>query len=122
MKNTYYERALIKRNLRKRQVRRNTVIFMISLLIIIFFITFFITSFSSQASDKAHPHYYKYYKSIEIKKGDTLWSIANEYMDIQHYEGISDYINEVKEMNALTNNRITSGNYLIIPYYSSEFS
>lgn len=122
MNNTYYERALEKRDMRKKQVRKNTVILMLVLLIIILLCVFFTATFSSQASDMEHQHYYKYYKSIVIKKGDTLWSIAGEYMDTQHYQGISDYINEVKEMNALTNNQITAGNYLIVPYYSSEFS
>lgn len=122
MNTTYYEKSLKKRKLRKIQITRNAAIYMCFILIMIFLFIFYIDSFSAQASDIEQQHYYKYYKSIEIKKGDTLWSIASEYMDLQHYNGISDYINEVKEMNALTSYQITAGNYIIIPYYSSTFS
>lgn len=72
----------------------------------------------SKASDS--PAAFKYYTSIRIEKGDTLWSIANDYMSAE-YEDVHAYIAEVKELNQLEYSEIHSGQYLTIPYYSSEF-
>lgn len=62
----------------------------------------------------------KYYTSIEIEEGDTLWSIASEYMSPDHYDSINDYIVEIKEMNGISSDTIHSGNHLIVSYYSEE--
>lgn len=62
---------------------------------------------------------YKYFKSIQIQPGDTLWSIAEEYMS-DDYESMADYIKEVKFINNIENSRITTGKYLVVPYYSFQ--
>ena len=72
----------------------------------------------SKASEKNAS--FKYYTSIEIEQGDTLWSIASEYISAE-YDSIQDYIEEVKELNQLGPDDIHAGQYLMIPYYSSEF-
>ncbi|MCU6761244.1 Cell division suppressor protein YneA [uncultured Roseburia sp.] len=58
-----------------------------------------------------------YYKSIEVKEGDTLWSIADTYM-CEEFDNKQDYIDEIKSINHLTDDTIHSGSYLTIPYYS----
>lgn len=58
----------------------------------------------------------KYYTSIRIESGDTLWSIAEEYISPE-YENLSDYVSELKFMNGLTGSKIYAGNYLTIAYY-----
>lgn len=72
----------------------------------------------SKASDN-HASF-KYYTSVQIGKGDSLWSIAENYMTSE-YDNIQDFIAEVKELNQLSEDDIHSGQYLTIPYYSSEF-
>lgn len=62
---------------------------------------------------------YKYYTTIQVEQGDTLWSIAAEYMT-DGYDEIRDYIAEVRRLNHLYNDRIYDGKYLTIPYYSTE--
>lgn len=62
---------------------------------------------------------HKYYTSIEIESGDTLWSIAEQFRTAE-YISVQDYIKEVKEINGLSGDSITSGCYLIIPYYADE--
>lgn len=119
MKDSYYTRSIEKREKRKKQVRRNIILIVLSTLIISAFLVFF-NSMSIQASDKDHTVSYKYFKSIYISQGDTLWSIAKENMD-EHYESTHEYINEVKHMNSLTSNQIVCGSYLIIPYFSTEY-
>lgn len=61
----------------------------------------------------------KYYSSIYIEHGDTLWSIAKKYAN-EEYETIEEYIEELKQMNGLENERIIAGNYLTISYYSNK--
>lgn len=58
----------------------------------------------------------KYYTSIEIEKGDTLWSIAEEYMT-EEYESRNDYIDEVRQMNHITGSEIQYGRTILVPYY-----
>ena len=58
----------------------------------------------------------KYYKSIQIHSGDTLWNIAEEYM-ADDYESVSDYITEVKKINKLSSDQIQDSQYLTVPYY-----
>lgn len=64
-------------------------------------------------------HAYKYYTSIHIKRGDTLWDIANEYMS-EEYDRVEDYILEVRRINHLCGDGIYAGEYLTIPRYATE--
>ena len=58
----------------------------------------------------------KYYTCIEVSSGDSLWSIAERYMD-DHYGSVHDYINELKAINDLESSNIHVGQYLTVPYY-----
>ena len=77
--------------------------------------------FLSNAKDNSGRTSYKYYTSITVSSEDTLWSIAEKYMDIEHYRTINDYILEVKTMNHLQSDVITYGEHLIIPYYMNSY-
>ena len=57
----------------------------------------------------------KYYTSIEIHKGDTLWDLAALYG--KEYADPSVFISEVKSINNLSGDRIKAGAYLFIPVY-----
>lgn len=120
-KDTYYARAQVKHEKRKKQVRKNIALLVFSIIILSSILVFF-ASVSIQASDMEHQPQmsYKYFKSIYISQGDTLWSIAEENMD-EHYTNTTDYINEVKRMNSLTSDHIVCGSYLIVPYFSCEY-
>lgn len=121
MNNTSYTtRALINRQRRMKQVRRNFIALIISSLMVIA-ISIFLISFSTQANDMEHQPSYKYYKSIEVAKGDTLWSIAQNNIDTDYYKNTCEYVAEVKKLNSLTSDNIAAGSHLIIPYYSTEF-
>lgn len=58
----------------------------------------------------------KLYKTIEIRQGDSLWLIAQEYMD-EHYDSVDDYIQDLKDINHLETDCIEAGNYLTVAYY-----
>ena len=64
---------------------------------------------------------YKYYTSITIKPGDTLWDIANEYIDSEHYKNQKEYMDEVKSINHLEDDNLKAGQIIVVPYYSSKF-
>lgn len=57
----------------------------------------------------------KYYRSIEVQSGDTLWDIAELYMD-DSYHSVTEYMNELIEINQLGSGRIHEGRYLTVVY------
>lgn len=116
----YTTKALINRQNRKRQVRRHRIALIVSLFMIIT-VSILLISFSTEANDMEHQPSYKYYKSVEIEKGDTLWSIANVNFDPAHYKDINEYVSEVMKLNTLYSDDIVAGHYVIVPYYTSEF-
>lgn len=63
---------------------------------------------------------YKYYTSIQIQKGDTLWNIADEYIT-DDYASMDEYMEEICAINHILPGDIHSGQYLTIPYYSAEY-
>ena len=100
---------------------RRKIVFGVGLtlcLIILLTITF--GGFLSKAKDKKEDvTYYKYYTNIEIQPGDTLWDLADEYLE--HYKSKEAYIQEVSQLNSIRNGKIISGQNLIMPYYSTEY-
>ena len=104
---------------RRRVLRRNIRIFATSfILIMVCSAMFFTMKVKAQNSDASASQ--KYYKSITITAGDTLWNYAERYADEEHYEDYQEYVDEVLRMNGLMNDEITVGQCLIIPYYSSN--
>lgn len=62
---------------------------------------------------------YKYYTSIQIKSGDTLWDIAGRYMT-NEYRDRNEYMKEVRSINHISGDEIHAGQFLVVPYYSTE--
>lgn len=115
------ERRIMNNRIRRqREMKKNFLIFVITICLIVT-CSISLNGFRANAKDDSTEVSYKYYKSITIANDDTLWSIAEQYMDEDHYESISDYINEVKNMNAMTDDVIHYGDHLIIPYYDNSF-
>lgn len=72
---------------------------------------------NTMAEESSPPAKNRYYTSIEIHSGDSLWSIAREYSkggDIN----LEDYLKELKHMNNLKDDTIHSGQYLTVMYFS----
>ena len=77
-------------------------------------------SFSVSAQDQNEQNHYKYYKSVQIKSGDTLWSIAKEYKT-GSYESTADYVKEIMSINGLSSDNIQDSQYLTVVYYDKDF-
>lgn len=75
---------------------------------------------SAKGSEEKKLDTFKYYKSVTIEQGDSLWNIARENMTPE-YDSINDYIEEVCFINSLDGTQIHAGCSLTVPYYSSEF-
>lgn len=61
----------------------------------------------------------KYYTSIQIESGDTLWAIANEYIT-DEYADMNEYIREVCAINHISEDEIHAGQYIVVPYYAAD--
>lgn len=65
---------------------------------------------------------FKYYTSVTVGAGETLWELADNYVDYNNYKDKNSYIAEVKSINHLDEEgTVTAGQMLIFPYYSLEF-
>ena len=53
-----------------------------------------------------------YFYSIQIQRGDNLWTIAQTYKP--KGENIYSYIERIKKLNQIKSNRIYAGDHLII--------
>lgn len=64
---------------------------------------------------------YRYYKEVRIENGDTLWSIAKAYTD-GSISAITECMEDICSINHLGKyDTLKSGNYIIVPYYSSDY-
>jgi len=106
---------------KRRGKTKNTNLILLMLLFIIVANGVILTGFLSNAksTSKTEDQKYKYYTSIQLEEGDSLWAIAEQYMTLE-YDDIVDYIAEVKSINSLSSNHITAGSFLTVPYYSME--
>lgn len=103
---------------RQRQLRRNITLFSFAVIIVIFISIFMGTMLSAQAETKEPV--YKYYTSIVVEYGDTMWSIADAYTEGSE-QSIQAYIDEVISINHLDDENIHAGQSIVVPYYSKEF-
>ena len=108
--------------LRKREavVRTQRGIIAVVIIIIVSLGILLGTGISALASAKADPAAYnKYYKSVRVEAGDTLWTIADEYiMDLNIDK--TEYITEICELNHIDGDNIQAGEYIVVSYYSKE--
>lgn len=113
------ERRILNNRIRRQQELKKSFLLLCMTMCLIIAFSFTLSVFRSDA--KGDPEVsYKYYRSIAVSSEDTLWSIAQEYMEPGYYDSVDDYIREVKSINSLSNDSIRYGDYLVIPYYDSS--
>ena len=104
---------------RQREIRRHIFLMVLGVFLVLVSVISFQVIVSDAGTD-TDGFTFKYYTSVEVSPGDSLWSIAERYLD-DHYKDHQKYISEVVSINHLEDDSITSGQYLIVPYYSEEF-
>ena len=111
----------IRKNRIKRQRElRNHIFLFIGTICFISVLTITFGSFLSKAKDaNSEIPTYKYFTSVMVEPGDSLYSIASVNADEE--QTIDSYISEVMHINALEDDTIHAGQYIIVPYYSTEF-
>lgn len=114
------ERANESLNKREAVVRAQRRMLAIVIIVIISLGILLGTGISALASSKEDPAAYnKYYTSICVEAGDTLWTIADEYiMDLDIDK--TEYIAEICELNHIDGDKIVAGEYIVVSYYSKE--
>ena len=117
-----YDFSELQKKKRQRELREKRPFFItgavliISLLSVCFFLYFGDRVVKAQESANDIQ-----YKVVEIKNGDSLWSIAKENMDNTNdsgFKNIYQYIHEIKRCNNMKSNQINAGCYLMVPYYN----
>ena len=113
------ERSRRYRIRRRMQLRRRCMTAVFTLLMVLV-LSLSYSALRSQATAGDKGERFKYYTSIEIGYGETLWEIAETYAGPE-YASLESYIHEVMEINHLKEEKITAGEYLIVPYFSGEW-
>lgn len=117
-----YDFSELQKKKRQRELREKRPFFItgavliISLLSVCFFLYFGDRVVKAQESANDIQ-----YKVVEIKDGDSLWSIAKENMDNTNDSGfinIYQYIHEIERCNNMKSNQVNAGCYLMVPYYN----
>ncbi|MGN1146832.1 MAG: LysM peptidoglycan-binding domain-containing protein [Lachnospiraceae bacterium] len=104
---------------RIKQLRRQCILVAITVVLVVV-LAFSYHAILSKASSGTDDVSFKYYTSIEVAYGESLWTIAEEYAG-DKYASAQDYIHEVMEINHLQDETLIAGQYLVVPYYSTEF-
>ena len=93
--------------------------FMITCVAVMVFASVFLgrTMLTSMAKEENAPT--RYYKSVEIQEGDSLWGLAKEYREGGTLSA-REYVEELKRMNNLKEDTIHTGQYLTVLYFAAE--
>lgn len=101
-------------NLRNRSIR----VIAFGVLIFAMFITFIFASVIVKAQGKNTTSTDKvYYTNITVRDGETLWSIAEDNINYDHYDTVSEYVKELKRVNGMETDYIMAGKHLVVLYY-----
>lgn len=109
--------------LRRQRIFKRQVIMLASITaIIIFAILFFGSTFKSDAQSDNFKPSFKYYTTVTIHNGDTLWSIASQNYSSEQYDNMNSYIDEICHINQISSDdSIKAGECIILPYFSNEY-
>ena len=112
MKQIYFPQKVSDRHMYHRISAMAAILTVVVLIVIVGTMSGSAHTLTRTAADTS----YKYYTSIAVTQGDTLWSIARQYASPE-YSSIEEYVLEVQQLNHLTDTCIHAGEYLMIPYY-----
>ena len=115
-----YKRAVLAKRRRERLIRRRAITFGIMVSVIIFMAILLTFSFSSDASNM-NSEEYRYYTSVSVGVGESVWTLAEKYMDDLHYRNTKEFVSDIARINRISpDTKLKAGSNLIIPYYSER--
>lgn len=116
------QRRVYMRNRRRKKVLQQRIIMCLMTVCLILTCAVSYHSIKTSANTGEEQLRFKYYTNVSVQPGETLWELADRYMDDVQYTSKSAYIEEVLRMNHLEEaDVIRAGQTLIVPYYSAEF-
>ena len=107
---------------RRRNTKKRRQIQIVASMIGVVVLTLFMLSMSAgqiNAESDLTNNTYKYFTTVYVESGDSLWSIASKYAT-EGYVDLDAYISEVKQINDLKGMQLQHGSYICIPYYATE--
>ena len=121
MKRTYNDKISLKANeslaRRAQKVQMEKRLIVVIGIIVISLGILLGSSISAFASAREKARIHKYYTSIQLRQGDSLWELAGDYASTDQSE--QEFIDEVCEVNGISESNILhSGQYVVVPYYS----
>ena len=124
MKRVYNEKISQKANENlNRRAHKVTIQKRIIALVVLLIVSLLIllgSSIRTFASSRSNESLHKYYTSVRIENGDSLWNLADQYTVDGIYDR-NDFIKETCELNQLTDqDDLHSGEYIIVGYYSTD--
>lgn len=107
---------------RKRAARMKRRIAFFVLLLFVAVCSFSLGSVFSSARETRgqEPVYFKYYKDIQVKEGDTLHKLAEKYNIGTQYSD-REYVRELRTLNHMKSSSLIPGQSLLIMYYDTEY-
>lgn len=110
-----------RRSLRRQRERRRRWKSLTFLLLAVFCMAMvFAASYNTISSSAGNG--FKYYTQITVNAEDTLWKIADDYMEESVYRDKNHYIEEVRRINHLDEEDVIwAGQKLVVPYYSKDY-
>ena len=102
---------------------RNTKRRLRNLMVILLMILAFCSGFfghsllNARAEEKAAVQLNRYYTSVQLRQGDNLWNLADQYYKGSGYSK-AEYVEELKRMNGLKSEQIHSGEFLTVVYFA----
>lgn len=102
----------------RANISKSYRIVIIGIVLAIMFVSFLCASVAVKAQgNPASANDKIYYTNIMVDNGDTLWDIASEYVNYDHYNSVYEYMNYLKELNNLTSDALYAGTHLMVVYY-----
>ncbi len=113
----YSEMRILNNKIRReKELKRHIMLLGLSLILFVI-VAVLLFSTKSEASDGSEAVLYKYYRSVQVNSGDTLWSISMDYEE-NGYLSSKEFLSELKFINNCDeNSSLKSGNFIIVPYY-----
>jgi LysM domain. len=106
----------------KRTTKKRRQVQLIASMIGVIVLTVFTLTMSAgkiNAESDLSNNTYKYFTTVYVESGDSLWSIASKYATAEYHD-LDMYIEEVKAINGIKAIQLEHGSYICVPYYSTE--